>query len=170
MNEREAKLTIINRLLASFPATQSGASDDALDGYEIGIADVPAEFVAIAMTRFLSGKVPGQHLSFPPSPAQLASEARVHWHKRLDDARRERELHVATLPSPAPVQHSPEARERISKMVADFVETHRVSEKAQDRAYWNSVNDHFAPDMSPTATKRRLGLPYTAGDPDSDAA
>lgn len=99
-DEAEQRLTIINRLLASFPATASGSGDEALDGYLIAVSDVPARFLAAASARFLQGSVDGHNKKFAPSPAELSSEARTIWsreRKRLQAEEQDR-LQIAARP------------------------------------------------------------------------
>ena len=168
-DETEAKLTIINRLLASFPATQSGSSDDVIDGYLLGCAEIPSQFMAVAAQRFLAGSVPGQHMAFPPSPAQLATTAREHWYMAL-------EVEHARLPPPPPEpEPSPEERARVKAkfdaLIAERTAQVRTDDAAADRArraVMARTNARFMPDMSDEEIHRRLG--YTVGDRDADAA
>lgn len=128
-------MTIINRLLASFPSTSGGQGDDALDGYLIGTRDVPTDFLAIAAQRFLAGSVPGQNMTFPPSPAQLANEARSHWYKHLDSVREER---VRLAPPKAedrviPDDERARGMEAFERMKANLGSSMRTEEAERDK-------------------------------------
>lgn len=170
-DETEAKLTIINRLLASFPATQSGSSDDVIDGYLLGTASLPAAFLAVAAQRFLEGSVAGQHMVYPPSPAQLATEARVHWHRALDAGRE-----VRRGLQPPDKQDIPEdERERVkagfNKLIEDLsakIVTDDAGDARRRKAIFDRTNARFYPDMSPAVVRKRLG--FSVGDPDGDEA
>jgi hypothetical protein len=130
-SEKLERLTIFNRLLASFPSTQSGQGDDALDGYLIGTREIPVDFLAIAAQRFLSGSVPGQHMTFPPTAAQFATEARDHWYKALE-AEREKQARLAP-PKPKEPEISPEERARV-KAKFDALVASMAHEKMTDQA------------------------------------
>jgi hypothetical protein len=171
-DETEAKLTIINRLLAAFPATSSGSSDDVVDAFLIGCAEIPAHFLAIAAQRFLAGTVPGQHSTFSPSPAQLATTAREHWYMALETE------HKKLPPPPEPPEPSPEERARVKAgfdaLIADLaskVQTEDAKATARRKALQDKTNARFQPDMSDEAVTARLGgrPRYSVGDPE-DAA
>jgi hypothetical protein len=156
-------------LLACFPATASGQGDHAFDGYELAVGEIPAEFVAVAVERFLSGKVPGQHTAFAPAPPQLATEAREHWYRHLDEVRRERDLKA--LPAPD-VVHSPESQERVRRQVeqvvaklADSIRTDEAAPAGVRRAVMRRTNAAFAPSFEPEDMRRRL---WEVGDVDAD--
>jgi len=89
MNTEANLLIIINRLLASFPAGQSGTGDEVVDAYMIGLSGIPAGHIAQASARFLQGQVEGHNPAFAPSPSQLAGEARRLWYRRIDEDRRD---------------------------------------------------------------------------------
>jgi hypothetical protein len=147
MNDETNRLTILNRLLASFPSSVGGQGDDALDGYLIGTRDIPVDYLAIAAQRFLAGQVTGQHQTFAPTPAQLASEARVHWHKAIDEQRAEQ----ARLAPPKPKEWeiSDEERARVAAKfdelraqlahnleTEDAVRSKRNRERAEQETRW----------------------------------
>lgn len=172
-DETEAKLTIINRLLASFPATSSGSSDDVVDAFLLGCAEIPAHFLAIAAQRFLAGTVPGQHTAFSPSPAQLATVAREHWYMALEAE------HKKLPPPPAPPEPSEEERERVKagfdalvKDLAQRVQTDDAKEAARRKAIHDKTNARFMPDMSDEALSARLGRKrgFDVGYSDDEAA
>lgn len=172
-DETEAKLTIINRLLASFPATSSGSSDDVVDAFLIGCSEIPAHFLAVAAQRFLAGTVPGQHTAFAPSPAQLATTAREHWYMALEAE------HKKLPPPPPEPEPSPEERARVKAgfdaLVADLaqrVTTVDAQEARRRKAIHDKTNARFMPDMSDEAMSRRLGRKagFTVGDEHEDAA
>lgn len=131
-SEKLERLTIINRLLASFPSAQSGQGDDALDGYLIGTRDVPVDFLAVAAARFLAGTVPGQHMTFPPTPAQLANEAREHWYKALE-AEREKQVRL-NPPKPKEPEISPEERERVKAKFEAWAQSMARDKRTEDAA------------------------------------
>lgn len=171
LDERtKAVLTIINRLLASFPGTASGSSDDALDGYLLGTAEIPPEFLAIAAQRFLAGSVAGQHMSFPPSPAQFATEARQHWYAAIE---REREEQLRL--NPPRREHIPaEERARVKAGFDDLaaslgatMRTEDATADARRKSIFQRTNERFYPSMDEQAMKRRLG--YSVGDADGEA-
>lgn len=133
-------------------------ADDVIDGYEIGLANIPVAYVAHAAQRFLAGEVPGQHTAFAPSPAQLASEARRHWHMALDGERRRRH----PLPPPE-IDRSPEARERVRRLTAEITarlgpDTGPSAAARQRRDLFTRTNARFAPDASEASIARRLGM------------
>jgi hypothetical protein len=156
-------------LLASFPSTQSGQGDDALDGYLIGTREIPVDFLAIAAQRFLSGSVPGQHMTFPPTAAQFATEARDHWYKALE-AEREKQARLAP-PKPKEPEISPEERARV-KAKFDALVASMAHEKMTDQAASAKLRDRgdlietpgYSYPVSRTLAKQ-LGI----GDPEGDA-
>jgi hypothetical protein len=130
--EKLQRLTIINRLLAPFPSSQGAQGDDSLDGYLIGTAEIPVDYLAVAAGRFLAGQVPGQHMTFPPTPAQLATEAREHWYKAIE---RERAEQARLAPPKQPdIVHSPESQDRVRAMTAKLVADLGTAARTEDAA------------------------------------
>jgi hypothetical protein len=144
-----------------------------IDGFLLGCADVPAHYLAIAAQRFLAGTVPAQNMTFPPSPAQLATTAREHWYMALEVE------HAKLPPPPEPPEPSPEERERVkagfNALIKDLSSKLQTEDAAADKrrkAIHNKVNARFAPDMSDEAMSARLGRKrgFEVGDDQSDAA
>lgn len=170
MNDEAERLTIINRLLACFPATASGQGDDVVDGYLIGLSDIPLDFIAHAAKRFLGGQVPGQHSAFPPSPAQLATEARGLWYQELDRHRRDRLALAPPEANDIPDDERERVRAGFEKLVADMAERARTEDAAAEqrtRQQLAKANKYFMPDMSDAAVMERL-MGYSVGSPESE--
>jgi hypothetical protein len=115
MNENEKLLEIITRLLAPF-GLSAGQGDEALDGYLIGLRDVPLDYVAMAVANFLGGKVERADHNFAPKPPEVALEARRLWHHDL----RLQEVAHPRLPPPD-IEKTPESRARVKAKMAEFI-------------------------------------------------
>lgn len=173
-------MTIINRLLASFPSSAAGQGDDTLDGYLIGTRDVPVDFLALAAQRFLSGSVPGQHMTFPPTPAQLANEARDHWYRHLDAVREERRRLAPPEPEDHVITDEERARgiaafERIKASLAASMRTDEADRDARRRERGEQEikrlverGDLVEVKGGTVPVSRSLMRQYGVGDPEGD--
>lgn len=74
--DEKAKKAAIIGLLMTFPSSQA-LGDEVLNGYVDAVVDFSVEAVASACERFAKGQVPGRNNAFPPSGAELATQARI---------------------------------------------------------------------------------------------
>lgn len=76
---------------------------------------IPADFIGMAVRRFIQGQVERANLQWRPTPPELAVEARRLW----DQAREHERLLAARLPAPPsndPPEPTPEERQRCAEM------------------------------------------------------
>jgi hypothetical protein len=125
--------------------------------------------VEAAVGAFLSGSAPGHNPAFAPPAPFVGAETRRQMNLRLDSVNRNRK---PALPAPT-IEHSPAERARVAAMADDLVKRTAEQLNTPDNAthrkeVWGPVHQRFYPDMSPAATRRRLG--FDVGDADEDAA
>lgn len=162
-------LVIINRVLAGFPSSSSATGDDVVDAYLIGLGQIPVPFVAKAAQEFLSGAVPGHNLAFAPSPAQFGERARKLWHADIEESQHRIQAVRQIEQRGEIVEKTPDSRERVRAMMADFaakaaktMRTDDAAEKAREREQVQARMDaRFAPDSDPDAVAQRLGMVRT---------
>lgn len=85
----------LQALFLAFPAQERTDNErELVKVYLIAIDGIPSGFVAMACRRYIGGQVPNAGMTFRPTPAEVASEAR-----RLHDAAKETQR-IAQLPGP----------------------------------------------------------------------
>lgn len=177
MDKQTAELlTIINRLLASFPGGGRGEADDVIDGYLIGLGLLPVQFVAQAAQEYLSGAVPDHNMAFAPSPAQLGSRARKHWHAFLDAEKRHKEAVLQIEARDHSVDKTDESRARVKAKMEQAInglaqsmrtdDARTVADEKRKADFAKRVDERFRPDDDRSATLERLG--FEVGDADAE--
>lgn len=178
MDKQTAELlTIINRLLASFPGANKAESADIIDGYLIGLGLLPVRFVAQAAQEFLSGSVPDHNMAFAPSPAQLGSRARKHWHAHLDAEKRHKTAVMQIERRDHGADKDDESRARVRAKMDEAVsglaqsmrtdEAKAVADEKRRADFGKRADDRFRPDTDRYTTAKRLG--FDVGDPDAES-
>lgn len=115
MSNQEKILTIVKTLLASFPAGHSGDGDDVVNGYMIGLADIPEQYLAKAAANYLQGSVDSHNKAFAPSPAEIAFEGKRIWNLELTHQNR--------------IRRDKEALERIENQPKEMTDDERDKRK-----------------------------------------
>jgi hypothetical protein len=167
----------IKRLVSAFPPSSTAAPDEVLRRYFEAIEGVSADDLEAAVTLFVQGRVPGQNLSFAPTPPELASAVR-----RAGDQRATASLRITSAVQQIEARDrdeeiqaakTDESRERVkamaAKLIADLAQqslTDDAKAAHRKREAWAKVNARFAP-KDEAEHIRRLG--YSVGDPDGDA-
>jgi len=102
MDDKQHRLKIISGLLAPYAQSASGDPKEIVGAYIDAISDIPTMYVSEAARRHNAGKVPRHSLSFAPTPAELADEARNIWHAEIYREQRQRRLdeQLKLLPLP----------------------------------------------------------------------
>lgn len=133
-------MAAINRLLSCYQTGNAPADPAALlRRYIEAVEEYEDRDIEAGVDLLIKGKVPGINGSFAPTPPQVATASRMALEKRVDAEALERRLHPR-LPPPD-VEKTPEARERVRKMVAsltgklgDNLRTEEAARAAQRRA------------------------------------
>lgn len=106
------------KALFQLPAQERvGSEREAVMVYLMAVEGIPSGFVATACKRFIQGQVVKANLTWRPTPAELAVEARRLQEKAMD---RERlaalpSRSVRALPKPDPADPTPEERQRCAE-------------------------------------------------------
>ena len=119
-DSEKAKIKAIGALFVpgAFPRQeQEGSERQLLQIYLMAVEDIPSGFVALAAKRFIQGQVVGVSVTFRPTPAEFAVEARKLRDKALDHDRL-LNLRLAPPESNDPPDPTPEERERCAEMWA----------------------------------------------------
>jgi len=160
-------------LLGSFPNFQSGDAEAALGAYEIVLTEADERDLQPGVMKLIHGELPGHDGRFAPTAPQLARAIRTARDERLDREHAER----AALPKPDDtwVDDDPETKvrnkARFEALAAQLAQTMRTDEAEANKRRMDlqdRTNHRFAPDPSPEARAKRLGVPYTVGDPDAE--
>lgn len=170
----------LGKLLRTYQLSQAG-DPEALVRERMERAKVYFEAVEIyevrdvagAVQNMLNGSAPGFNPAFIPPAPLVAAETRRVMNLRLDSERREK-LARPTLPPPD-IEHTPESRARVAAMAAALAARTARQMEAEDAPRQARMTDleirtrqRFAPDMSPTAVRKRLRI--DVGDPDGEPA
>lgn len=122
-------------LFSCFPAADSGNARNAVLAYRMAVDGIEPEHVAMAVQRFIQGRVDRHRHAFMPSAPELAIEAR-----RLKDeagAARAKPLALAKPDEEKPVD--PEMRKRVMKMFEDLAR--KMQPKPKVAAGWLELKD-----------------------------
>lgn len=160
-----------NRLFSTYPQFVGADTGELILAYFDAIEPYDTQDILAAVKSFLTGAAPGHNPAYAPSAPMVGAEARRVMNLRLDSERRMKALRPS-LPAPT-IEHSPAERARVAAMADDLVRRTAEQLNTPDNAthrkdVWGPVHQRFYPDMSPAATKRRLG--FDVGDADEDAA
>ncbi len=157
---QRAKVKAIGAIFipGAFPRQeQEGTEKQLLDVYLIAVEDIPADFVAMAVKRFIQGQVMRPNLQWRPTPPELAVEARRLRDRALGDAHRAL-LRLPKPPSNDPPGPTAEERERSAerwrraKAEIETIATH-----------WGAKRAWTAPGREELAESRDRIAAYMAG-------
>lgn len=132
-------------LLSAFPTADSSDPESTARVYMMAVEDLPPEFVAQAVRRFIRGEVKRDRHTFLPTAPELAVEAR----KCRDE---ERGRQYLALPKPkASERHlvSEEERAKVQRMMDDLSE--KMAERHPSRRTMNPLRqapEDFAADLA----------------------
>lgn len=148
-DSEKAKIKAIGALFVpgAFPRQeQDGTERQLLRVYLMAVEDIPASFVALAAKRFIQGQVVGVSVTFRPTPAEFAVEARRLRDKALDHERLSN-LRLAKPGEPDVAEPTPEERQRCAEMwrrVKDEMVAAANTGWGERRAWTPPTNDELA--------------------------
>lgn len=140
-------------MVSAFPPSSTAAPDEVLRRYFEAIEGCYADDLEAAVTQFVQGRVPGQNLSFAPTPPEVASAVRriadvrvtgQDRHNRAIAQLTHRDQHEDFQAS-----KTPESRARVKAMadelVASLGKTMRTADATADQKTrdWQKVNNRF---------------------------
>jgi hypothetical protein len=163
MDNPEAKLAEINRLLACYPQGSATDPEMSLRNYLTAVSDYAIADVTSAVDAFIKGTAPGVNPSFLPPPPALGAECRRQVNLRAEEAQRTRDRRPR-LPKPD-VPRTAESRARFAAVVDECVailanpDTSNPESERGRKSILERTNERF---------DRERG--YTVGDPEGDEA
>lgn len=183
-NQNHKRIAVaFDRLFRTYPQFGQGSTPEEITLDRVEKAKVYFDAVVMydeqdvetAVANFLAGHAPGHNPSFAPPAPLVGAETRRVMTLRLESEHRDRQMRPA-LPPPD-IVHTPDSQARVREMMASvtqkIVEPATAEAQEADRRHkeqWANVNARFMPDMSEDATAERLGVRYTAGDEEGEAA
>ena len=103
----------LSALLSAFPSADSSDPESTACAYMMAIEDIPEQFVAQAVRRFIRGEVKRDRHTFLPAAPELAREAR-----NCRDEERGRQYLALPKPEPQERRVSDEERAKVDEMMA----------------------------------------------------